>query len=194
MNQVIENEPRLSMLEAAAAVSGGKNGQGIGQFVDRKTLQAWIEDFRASGKETRGLEPAFQYGVEAEARFAGISFVEAEPELRSEWSSDAAIRRGKRSATRSGRDLTGPANGASDDYRYRASTLATSASFFWARSEVSKSPFASSFITSTKSASRAQYAACSGRPPARECNFARRSRAAILSGCAHGDLGKDFRE
>jgi hypothetical protein len=88
MRETTENEPALPMLEAAATLTGAKDGRGIGQFVDTKTLRAWIEDYRTGGKDTTGLEAAFQYGVEAEARFAGLSFVEAEADIRSEWSSE----------------------------------------------------------------------------------------------------------
>jgi hypothetical protein len=88
MRKTIENEPELPLLDAAAALPSAKDGSGIGQFVDMKTLQAWIKDYRAGGKDANGLEAAFRYGVEAEARFAGLSFVEAEPELRSEWSAE----------------------------------------------------------------------------------------------------------
>jgi len=84
----MENQHELPMLEAAAALPGAKDGSGIGQFVDEKTLQGWINDYRAGGKDANGQESAFQYGVEAEARFAGLSFMEAESELRSEWSAE----------------------------------------------------------------------------------------------------------
>jgi hypothetical protein len=88
MSEMVQNEPALPILEAAAALPGAKDGSGIGQFVDEQTLRAWIEDYRARGHDFEGLEAAFEYGVQAEARFAGLSFVEAEPELRSQWSSE----------------------------------------------------------------------------------------------------------
>src|SRR6476469_4971506 len=82
MNEMVQNEPDLPILEAAAALPGAKDGSGIGQFVDEQTLRAWIEDYRAAGHDIEGLETAFEYGVQAEMRFAGLSFVEAEPDLR----------------------------------------------------------------------------------------------------------------
>lgn len=88
MTKLIENESALPMLQAAAALSGAKDGRGIGQFVDEKTLQAWIEEYLAGRTDADALRAAFRYGVEAEMRFAGLSFVEAEPELRSVWSAE----------------------------------------------------------------------------------------------------------
>ena len=88
MQNSTDNEPSLPMLEAAAALNGTKDGRGIGAFVDAETLGTWVAEYVNGRGGITHLEGAFRFGVEAEGRFAGQSFIEAEPEIRSEWSSE----------------------------------------------------------------------------------------------------------
>jgi len=85
-------DDRLSMAEVSGGVSNSKDGRGIGDLVDVKTIELWVRDYlhnRAGQSELdeENLLPAFQFGVRTEGHYAGQSFVEAEPEIRSEWSS-----------------------------------------------------------------------------------------------------------
>jgi hypothetical protein len=90
-SQKVENP--LSIVEASAGVSHTKGGKGIGDLVDVKTIEAWVGEYRGNRTDNNQIDEkqlfvAFQYGVRAEGRFAGQSFVEAEPEIRAEWSSE----------------------------------------------------------------------------------------------------------
>jgi hypothetical protein len=54
-------------------------------------VDGWVQDYltaRGEGVDAEAMNVAFRFGVRAEGRYAGQSFVEAEPELRSEWSSE----------------------------------------------------------------------------------------------------------
>jgi hypothetical protein len=88
MPETIDTHAELSILEAAAALPNSKDGRGIGEFVDAKMLESWVNDYLAGQSDETGRAIAFRFGVQAEGRFAGQSFVEAESELRSEWSSE----------------------------------------------------------------------------------------------------------
>jgi hypothetical protein len=78
----------LPLRQAAAGLPGSKDGKGIGDIVDHATVDAWVTEYLAGKSDGRGLAIAFRFGVQAEARYAGKSFVEAEPAIRSEWSSE----------------------------------------------------------------------------------------------------------
>jgi hypothetical protein len=56
--------------------------------VDNETLGDWVRDYLAGRTDREDLTVAFCFGATSEGRYAGLSFVEAEPELRSEWSSE----------------------------------------------------------------------------------------------------------
>jgi hypothetical protein len=78
------------MLQASQGVPGAKDGKGIGDVADGDTINRWARDYLTGhyGDSNAGqLTVAFRFGVRAEGRFAGQSFIEAEAELRSEWSS-----------------------------------------------------------------------------------------------------------
>jgi len=66
---------------------GSKDGKGIGDLVDPATVDGWVSGFLGDRSDGAEQAIAFRFGVEAESRFAGRSFIEAEPEIRSEWSS-----------------------------------------------------------------------------------------------------------
>jgi hypothetical protein len=93
MRAVLESETHsdenaLPILQAAAGLTSSKDGKGIGHIVDEATVDVWILDYLAGQSDGKGLGIAFRYGVQAEVRHVGLSFVEAEPEIRSEWSSE----------------------------------------------------------------------------------------------------------
>jgi len=80
------------LLEVSSGVSGS-DGKGIGHLVDTKIIEVWMREYLGGRTEMIAIEPsilisAFQFGVRAEGRFAGQSFIEAEPQIRSEWSSE----------------------------------------------------------------------------------------------------------
>ncbi|HEV3440249.1 MAG TPA: hypothetical protein VG122_23040 [Gemmata sp.] len=86
--QTVEN--RLPIVEVSSGVSGS-DGRGIGHLVDAKTIEEWVQEYLTGRTDPIATEPsklvaAFQFGVQAEGRYAGQSFVEAEPVVRSEWS------------------------------------------------------------------------------------------------------------
>src|SRR5581483_3176483 len=86
-----EPEKQLPLVEAAAGLSGSKDGKGIGDLVDVATVDGWVQEYlagRVDGVDAEAMNVAFRFGVRAEGRYAGQSFVDAEPELRSEWSSE----------------------------------------------------------------------------------------------------------
>jgi len=85
------SDERLSIAEVSSGVRGSKDGRGIGHLVDNQTIDGWEDEYRKGRSTEPGIdEPsvrlAFQFGVRAEGRYAGKSFIEAEPEVRSEWS------------------------------------------------------------------------------------------------------------
>ncbi len=80
----------LPIAEVSSGVSGS-DGRGIGHLVDLHTVEAWTTDYLRTRNptpdvETALLKVAFLFGVRAEGLYAGQSFIEAEPVLRSEWS------------------------------------------------------------------------------------------------------------
>jgi hypothetical protein len=82
-------EEKQSFAEASSGVVGSKDGRGIGHLVDGETITNWLNDYLRSHPVAPELEQpvllvAFQFGVRAESRYAGQSFVEGEPEIRSE--------------------------------------------------------------------------------------------------------------
>jgi hypothetical protein len=79
---------QLPILQVEQGLVGGKDGKGIGHLADEHTIDGWVLAYLGERDGGEILEPAFRYGVEAEGRYAGQSFVEAEPMLRSEWSSE----------------------------------------------------------------------------------------------------------
>lgn len=81
-------EDESGMLRAAADISAPKDGTGIGDIVDPTTVNGWIAEYLGGRSDGKGLSIAFRFGVQAEARNAGQSFVEAESKIRSEWSSE----------------------------------------------------------------------------------------------------------
>ena len=85
------NDPQgetLPLLQALAGLSSPKDGRGIGELADAATVDAWVAEFLAGRSDGKGEAIAFRFGVSVESRFAGQSFVEAEPVIRSEWSSE----------------------------------------------------------------------------------------------------------
>jgi hypothetical protein len=89
------SESRLAMAEVSQGVPGSKDGRGIGDLVDRKTIEEWANQYLAENNSrdesqlgVASAVAAFQFGVQAESRLAGQSFIEAEPQIRSEWSSE----------------------------------------------------------------------------------------------------------
>jgi hypothetical protein len=87
----IENP--LPILEVSGGVSHAKDGKGIGDLVDVKTIETWVREYLKNRTDKDAIEEekllsAFQFGVRTEGHFAGQSFIEAEPEIRSEWSSE----------------------------------------------------------------------------------------------------------
>jgi hypothetical protein len=86
-------ENPLPLLEVSGGVSHAKDGKGIGDLVDVKTIQVWVDEYLNNHTiegsiDKDKLMTAFQFGVRAEGHYAGQSFIEAEPEVRSEWSSE----------------------------------------------------------------------------------------------------------
>ena len=86
--EVETDKTALPILQVAAGVHGSKDGKGIGDMVDAATMDAWVREYLAGRSDGKGLGIAFRFGVQSEGRYAGQSFVDAEPALRSEWSSE----------------------------------------------------------------------------------------------------------
>ena len=90
-NSAQTSDDRLSIAEVSSGVTGSKDGRGIGHLVDLPTIDGWVDQYQKSRTaentaDELTVKMAFQFGVQAEGRYAGKSFIEAEPELRSEWS------------------------------------------------------------------------------------------------------------
>jgi hypothetical protein len=81
-------DDRRPMLKADANLGAPKDGTGLGSIVDDATVDAWVVEYLQGRSDGRGLAIAFRYGVAAEGRRPGQSFLEAEPVIRSEWSSE----------------------------------------------------------------------------------------------------------
>ena len=91
MPNTIEREARagedgLPVLQVVGGLAGSKDGKGVGDIVDPVTVDGWVREYLAGKSDGKGLAIAFRFGVRAEARHAGRSFVEAEPAVRAEWS------------------------------------------------------------------------------------------------------------
>jgi hypothetical protein len=83
-----EPDRTLPLAQTAQGLTGSKDGKGIGDLVDDDTVDKWVREYIGGRSDGMGLSIAFRFGVKAEGRYAGQSFVEAEPGLRSEWSSE----------------------------------------------------------------------------------------------------------
>lgn len=76
---------------AIGAVAGGLAGKGIAEMIDPTVEEAyWRETYSSRPYVTNGASfddygPAYMYGVDNYARYAGRSFDEVEPELGREW-------------------------------------------------------------------------------------------------------------
>ena len=89
-NSTLTDSDQLRIREAVQGLSASKDGRGIGDLVDAHTIDCWVREYLAAHQDGPQKDLAFRFGVGAEGRLAGQSFVEAEPELRSEWSSERA--------------------------------------------------------------------------------------------------------
>jgi hypothetical protein len=86
-------ENPLPIVEVSGGVRHSKDGKGIGDLVDVETIDAWVGEYLSNRKITSNedrevLAAAFQFGVRNEGPHAGQSFIEAEPEIRADWSSE----------------------------------------------------------------------------------------------------------
>ena len=85
-------ENPLPIVEVSGGVHNSKDGKGIGDLVDMETIEAWVREYlnnrKASDEDREILAAAFQFGVRNEGPHAGQSFIEAEPVIRAEWSSE----------------------------------------------------------------------------------------------------------
>jgi hypothetical protein len=84
----IARDDTLPIGRVAGVLPGSKDGKGIGELADDATVNDWVRDFLAGQDTGAEQETAFRFGVRAEGRYAGRSFVEAESALRSEWASE----------------------------------------------------------------------------------------------------------
>lgn len=89
--QKVENP--LPYAEVSGGVNHTKGGKGIGDLVDAETIKAWVREYLLRRKDSQEIDEqmlvcAFQFGVRAEGRFGGQTFIDAEPLIRSEWSSE----------------------------------------------------------------------------------------------------------
>ncbi len=87
----VSTNNQLPLLQAAQGLASSKDGRGIGDLADADMIEGWTHDYlsgQGDPTDTKGLGGAFRFGVKADGRCAGQSFVESEPELRSEWSSE----------------------------------------------------------------------------------------------------------
>jgi hypothetical protein len=87
-NAPVEPDRTLPLARTSQGLSGSKDGRGIGDLVDEDTVDGWVREYIGGRSDGMGLSIAFRFGVRAEGRYAGQSFIEAEPGLRSEWSSE----------------------------------------------------------------------------------------------------------
>ncbi len=86
-----EPPPPLPTMRVEQGLLGSKDGKGIGDLADDDTIDGWVRDYldgHADAADPMAAGAGFRYGVGAEGRYAGQSFVEAEAGLRSEWSSE----------------------------------------------------------------------------------------------------------
>jgi hypothetical protein len=95
MNTVIESiagngTDELPILQAAQGLDGSKDGTGIGNLAADGVVAGWASEYLAAKgdpADREALAEAFRFGVRADGWSEGKSFVETEPQLRSEWSS-----------------------------------------------------------------------------------------------------------
>lgn len=95
MNAAIENivgtgPDKLPILEAAQALPVSKDGTGIGSLANDGVVDGWASEYlitKGDAPDRDALLEAFRFGVRADGWSAGQSFVDTEPQLRSEWSS-----------------------------------------------------------------------------------------------------------
>ena len=95
MNAAIENivgasPDKLPILQAAQALPVSKDGTGIGSLAADGVVDGWASEYlrtRGGPAEREALAEAFRFGVRADGWSEGKSFIETEPQLRSEWSS-----------------------------------------------------------------------------------------------------------
>jgi hypothetical protein len=82
-------EDRLLILQVSGGVKDTRDVQGIGHLVDGATIDGWLRDYLSGRAEVTNegeLDYAYRFGVRVEPLYAGRTFVDAEPEIRSEWS------------------------------------------------------------------------------------------------------------
>ncbi len=80
----------LPLRDVTAGVPALKGTDGLGDSVDPATLHAWTDEYlseRTYATTLEVLRAAFQFGVHAESRYPAKAFVDAEPELRADWTS-----------------------------------------------------------------------------------------------------------
>lgn len=81
---------KLPILEAAQGLNGSKDGTGIGGIAADGVVDGWASEYlitKGDPTDRDALLDAFRFGVRADGWSAGQSFVDTEPKLRSEWSS-----------------------------------------------------------------------------------------------------------
>ena len=84
----VERDRELPLHTVAGALSGTKDGKGVGDLVDEETVNEWTMSFLAGAEadsDDQSVEAAFRFGARMEGCFAPRSFVEAESDLRAEW-------------------------------------------------------------------------------------------------------------
>jgi hypothetical protein len=86
-----DDEHPLPIVEVSGGIPDSKGGAGIGNLVDAKTIAEWVSEYLGSRTRNREIDEsklvlAFQFGVRTEGSYGGQSFIEAEPEIRAEWS------------------------------------------------------------------------------------------------------------
>ncbi len=87
----VEGVSQLPIFEAAQGLGASKDGKGLGDLAHPEMVDSWARDYltgQGDPTDRMGLAAAFRFGVRADGRYAGQSFVETESQLRSEWSSE----------------------------------------------------------------------------------------------------------
>ena len=86
------SSPQVLAARLSAATRPASAKAGTGDIYPIETYHSVLDkiltEYAAAPTDTKGLGGAFRFGVKADGRCAGQSFVESEPELRSEWSSE----------------------------------------------------------------------------------------------------------
>jgi uncharacterized protein (TIGR02271 family) len=76
---------------AVGAVAGGLAGKGIGEIIDPTTQDNWLRDnfesrpYVKKGEKYDSYHHAYRYGGEAESKYQGRPFDEAEDEIKRDW-------------------------------------------------------------------------------------------------------------